>query len=278
MEKDKLLSAPKALLIKSEGFGDGSGFFVKEDLIVTNIHVVAGATSVSAELRDSETNLVIKKFPVEGVIAFDAKNDLVMLKITGAGIPLPIGDSDLLQTGDTVQIIGYPNGKYGIIKGPMHSIRDSDKWIRMKIKTDIGNSGAPVLNMNGEVIGIGVGSSDSYSFAIPANVIKILLSPTQEMLPLAQWQKRKQIHAYTYLVQSQTKRFAAQKKRSLTLYGEAIADLDKAIQLYPDYFLFYYSRGSMHRSIGLSKVEDGDLEGAQHYQNAIDDHVKAIKL
>ena len=133
--------------------GGGSGFFVKKDLIATNIHVVAGATSVSAELRDPETNCVIKKFAVEGVTAFDAKNDLAILKIAGEGTPIFIGDSDSLQSEDIVQAIGYPNRKYEVTEGTVHGGLRNNKWIRMKVRTSDGNSGGPVLDRNGRVCG-----------------------------------------------------------------------------------------------------------------------------
>lgn len=279
MEEHRELNESKALFILARDFGTGSGFFVEKDLIATNIHVVAGATSISAKLIDIETNVVIKEFIIEGITAFDSKNDLAILKIAGEGTPLPIGDSDLVQSGDIVQAIGYPNGKYEVTKGPMNSIRDSDKWIRMKIKTDIGNSGGPVLNVKGEVIGVSVGSSDSYSFAIPANVIKVLLAQTQEIEPLAQWQERKRIQAYTYLVQSQIKYFAAKKKHSATLYDEAIITLDKTIQLNPDCALFYHNRGSMKSDLGRLKTDAGNIEEAQHhYGDAVADYTEAIKL
>ena len=269
MEKDKVLSAPKALLIKSEGFGDGSGFFVKEDLIVTNIHVVAGATSVSAKLVDIQGN-TIEKFIVEGVKAFDAKNDLVILKIVGKGTPLPIGDN--VRNGDIVQVVGYPNRQYKVTKGPVHSVRSSDKWIRMKFKTDGGNSGGPVLNGNGEVVGVAIADADYFSFAIPVTVVKILLAQTQEVEPLTQWQEREPTRAYVCLVQSQG-------KHSKSLHSEAIDDLDKAIQLNPNCAFFYYSRGIVISQLGKLKTDDGDLaNGHKHYRDAIVDYTKAIKL
>ena len=98
MEEKRALNDPKALLIRSKGVGSGSGFFVGESLIATNIHVVAGATSISAERVGTNT-----MFTVEGVAAFDAKNDLVILKIADKGTPLPIGDSDLVQKEDLVR-------------------------------------------------------------------------------------------------------------------------------------------------------------------------------
>ena len=267
MNEDRDLNDPKALLIRAKDFGTGSGFFVKKNLIATNIHVVAGATSISAKVVGTDT-----VYTVEGVTAFDPKNDLVILKIAGEGVPLPIGDSDLLQDEDMVQVVGYPRGKYKVTEGSVHSIRNSDKWIRMKCKTDSGNSGGPVLNVKGKVIGIGVGNSDFYSFAIPVNAVKILLTQTQEIESLAQWKGKEQIRAYTYLVQSQG-------KHSKPLYRKAIADLDRAIQLYSDYFLFYHNRGVVHRFVGQSKVKKGNIaEAQQHYQDAIIDHTNVIKL
>lgn len=146
MEENRELNGSKALFILARNFGNGSGFFVEKDLIATSIHVVAGATSVSAKVLD--TNIA---YAVEGVAAFDAKNDLVILKIAGKGTPLSIGNSDLLQSGDIVQVVGYPSEGYKVTEGPIHSIRGSDKWIRIKFKTDRGNSGGPVLNRTCEV-------------------------------------------------------------------------------------------------------------------------------
>ena len=267
MEENRELRDSKALLIKAKDAGRGSGFFVGKNLIATNIHVVAGATSISPELVGTET-----KFVVEGITAFDPKNDLVILKIAGEGTPLPIGDSDLVQRGDIVQAVSYPRGKYKVTEGPVHSIRDSDKWIRMKFKTDSGNSGSPVLNRNSEVIGVAVADADCFSFAIPVKVVKMLLAQTQEVEPLAQWQEREQIRAYTYLVQSQMKHFKS-------LYDEAIADLDKAIQLNPNCVLFYYNRGSVKSYLGKLKTDENDLvEAQQHYRGSIDDYTETIKL
>ena len=271
MEENKELNDPKALLVEAEGFGKGSGFFVKEDLIVTNIHVVAGATSVCTKLIDTEKNS-IKKFMVEGVKAFDAKNDLVILKVAGKSMPFLVSDSDLLQSRDIVQVVGYPRGRYTVTEGPIHSVRDSDKWIRMKFKTDCGNSGGPVLNRNSKVIGVSVGSSNSYSFAIPANVVKVLLAQTQEIEPLAQWQERKEIRAYACMVQSQI-------NYSESLYGEAIVDLDKAIQLSPDNVRPWFQRGVAKSDFGQSKSEEGNVaEAQQYYQDAIVNYTEAIKL
>ena len=84
----------------------GSGFFVNSNLIVTNLHGVAGAPSITAELVSTEAT-----FLVEGVVAYDIENDLVILKVTGEGVPLSLGDSDTVQIGDTVCAVGHPRGR-----------------------------------------------------------------------------------------------------------------------------------------------------------------------
>ena len=267
MEENIGLGDPKALLIRAKGVGTGSGFFVGKNLIATNIHVIVGATSISAKVVGANT-----AYTVEGVAAFDAKNDLVILKVAGKGIPLPIGDSDAVQSGDIVRAIGYPSGKYKCTEGPIHSIRCSDKWIRMKFKTIEGNSGGPVLNRNGEVIGVAVEDSNCFGFAIPVNAVKMLLTQTYGVEPLAQWQERAQIHAYACMVQSQI-------KHSESLYGEAIVDLDKAIQLNPDNVRPWFRRGVAKSDLGQSKSEEGNVaEAQQYYQDAIVNYTEAIRL
>lgn len=271
MEENRALNDPKALLVKSEG-GSGSGFCVGESLIATNIHVVAGATSISAERVGTDT-----VFTVEGVAAFDAKNDLVILKIADKGTPLPIGDSDLLQCGDIVQAVGYPSTKYKVTEGTVHSILHSNKWIQMKIKTSDGNSGGPILNRNGEIVGIAVSSEMPYSHAIPANILKVLLGQAQTIEPLAQWREREQIHAYACLVQSKIKHKANSNDETI------IGDLDKAIQLNPVFFLFYFTRGNMKVHLGQSKIEDSIedsnvVAAQQYYREAINDYTETIRL
>ncbi len=267
MEENRELSDSAALLIKVDG-GNGSGFFVGKNLIATNIHVVARTTSVSAKLIGTQT-----EFVVEGVTAFDPQNDLVILKIAGEGPALPIGDSDSLQAGDIVQAIGCPNGKYETTEGTVHGILCNNKWVRMRVRTSDGSSGGPVLNRNGEVIGIVISAEPPYSHAIPGNILKVLLDQAQAIEPLAQWRERKQIRAYACLVQSKIKHKANNNDETM------IADLDKAAQLNPDFFLFCFIRGNMKVHLGQSKVEEGNVEvGQQYYRNAIGDYTEAIKL
>ena len=272
---ENTLSHPLAVLIRvklKNGVGNGSGFFVQKDLIVTNIHVVALATSVTVELVDPKTESIIRTFAVKSVTAFDAKNDLVVLRIDEKGTPLLIGDSDSVKSGDIVQTVGYPNGKFKVTEGAIHSIRRYDKRIRMKAEIYNGNSGGPVLNSNEQVIGIAVSSEDNYSLVIPANTLTPILFQSQPEESFTQWQERKQVRAYTHLVQSQI-------NEDCESYDHAITDLDKAAELYPDFALIFFERGTLKSVLGETKEKNSnEVEAQHHYRDAIDDYTEAIKL
>ena len=250
--------------IKAKDFGCGTGFFVRENLIATNIHCVAGATSISAKLFDCNTDYVII-----GITAFDAKNDLVILTVEGQGRPLPIGNSDLVVKGETVKAIGCPNGNYMTTNGTFHSTLNNRQWLWIKAKTEDGYSGGPLLNSKGQVIGTNFGSSDYYSAAISSNILKELLSQTHKIEPLAQWQKREQISAYDYFVKSKANKNPER----------AIADLDKTIQLNPDCIIAYYNRGEKKISLAKTKLEKDNFAASQRLsQSAVDDYNNIIRI
>ncbi|MXV74984.1 trypsin-like serine protease, partial [Candidatus Poribacteria bacterium] len=205
----------------------GSGFFVAQNEIVTNIHVVAHRGPIFAKLVNKET-----VWAVEGVTAYDVKNDLVVLKITGEGTPLPLGDSDAVRRGETISVVGFPRGRYKVVTGTVLNTRNSDRRIRTTADTVTGNSGGPLLNSKGQVIGIHVARDE----AIPSNALKALLSQSTQVEPIEQWHKRKLIRAYAYFMLGKTK-FAAKD------YDNGMIDLDKAIQMNPELIYAYYGRG-----------------------------------
>ena len=217
----------------------GSGFFVARNKIVTNIHVVAHPGPIFVKLVNTET-----VWAIEGVTAYDVKNDLVVLKITGEGTPLPLGDSDAVRHGENISVVGFPRGTYKVATGTVLNTRNSDKRIRTTADTVIGNSGGPLLNSKGQVIGIHVARDE----AIPSNALNALLSQSTRMEPVEQWHKRQLIRAYAYFMLGKTK-FAAKD------YDNAMIDLDKAIQMNPKFIYAYYGRG-------IAKSELGDYNGA----------------
>ena len=162
-------------VIRVEGrYGAASGFFVEPDTIATNIHVVARPGTVFIKSADKK-----RIWTVEGVTAFDVKNDLALLKIAGEGIPALLGDSDAVAVGDLVTAIGYPSGKYKIAKGIVHRIRHNDKWLQMHIPLSGGSSGSPVRDSEGQIIGIVSAVEAPYSYIIPSNTLRTLVGQSE---------------------------------------------------------------------------------------------------
>ena len=164
-----------------------SGFLVHDGEIVTNFHVVEGATGGYANLVSQTT-----KYTLQGVVAVDRERDLVVLKIAPSGTPvLRIGDSDTVQVGDPVYAVGNPLGLEGTFsQGVVSGVRQFDNQELFQITAPIspGSSGGPVLDVNGDVIGIAVATvqdGQNLNFAIPANYLTKLLQSSRSSKPLA---------------------------------------------------------------------------------------------
>ena len=107
----------------------GSGFFIEPDKIVTNIHVVAGATSISVDGKDGTESFT---YSIEGSIGSIPTYDVVILQVSGErrGKPLSLGKG---KKGDLIFASGYPADKYKVTKGTIHSIQ-SDGQLRLTAK------------------------------------------------------------------------------------------------------------------------------------------------
>ena len=254
-------------VIRMEGeFGVASGFFVDEDKIATNIHVAAYPGVIFARSFDQK-----KIWRVEGITGYDVKNDLVILKVSGKGVPFPLADSDTVKIGDIVMAAGYPDGKYRTTKGTIRGIRGTDKWLQMRVRISPGNSGSPVINSKGQVIGIVSAIEVPYSYAIPSNTLKALLVQPGPTEPLVQWRKRESIRAAVYASQGIS-------KIRTNRYEEAIANFDKAIELNLEKADAYYNRGLAKFRLGDLESEKGNTEKARKlYKGGIEDSTQAIK-
>jgi hypothetical protein len=154
-----------------------SGFFVDIDRIVTNRHVLEGAHR--AEVHSS-TGAV---FSVKGVIAVDAEGDIALLKIDTPRVqirPLPL-DKTSPQEGESIVVIGNPLGLEGsVTNGIVSAVRDIPTFgriIQITAPISSGSSGSPVVNMQGQVIGIAtlqITGGQSVNFAIPSERISQL--------------------------------------------------------------------------------------------------------
>lgn len=243
-----------------------TSFFVAPDKIATNIHAVAGADPVLAHVRVKGTT-----WSIRGVTAYDVRNDLVILEISGKGTPLPLGNSDTVQSGDAVSVVGYPNGKYTVTEGTIYRARNRDKWLQMNVKISGGNSGSPVINDKGEVVGIAAATEAPFSYAIPSNALKVLLAWSGPTEPLAQWCKRRRIRAFVYANQ-------AWDELDANRYDEAITNFDKAIELNLDRADIYYNRGLARFMLADLQVSQGNKEKARElYAAGIEDCTHAIE-
>jgi len=175
---------------KQEGYekqeiGGGTAFFISEDgMLLTNAHVVSDKNAEYTVLTNDG-----RKYPAK-VLARDTARDLAILKVEGGLFPtLKLGDSDKLQIGQTVIAIGNALGEFrntvsvGVISGLGRTITASGggiiETIEDVIQTDAainrGNSGGPLLNLKGEVIGVNFAmavGAENIGFAIPINKAK----------------------------------------------------------------------------------------------------------
>ena len=164
----------------------GSGFIVdKEGYIVTNNHVVENADEILVKLSDG------KEYDAE-LVGRDPKTDLALIKIKGSSdfVPLPMGNSDQLDVGSWVVAIGSPFGleqtvTAGIVsaKGRVIGAGPYDNFIQTDASINPGNSGGPLLNMNGEVVGINtaiIARGQGIGFAIPINMAQNIVNELKE--------------------------------------------------------------------------------------------------
>ena len=166
--------------------GFGSGFVVREDgYIATSNHVVAKVNKVRVVLRDG-------RLVDATIVGRDPSRDFALLKISGKIElkPLKLGDSDKLKVGQIVLAIGNPLGlegpptvTMGVISALNRTVKSPSVVLENVIQTDAainpGNSGGPLVNLNGEVIGINtaiIPFAQGIGFAIPINSVKDLLN------------------------------------------------------------------------------------------------------
>ena len=166
-----------------ERVGSGSGVIIREDgYIVTNNHVIDGATRIEVTLNNNQT------YPAT-LVGTDPATDVALLKVEATGLPvIPFGDSDKLRLGEWVIAIGSPYDlrstiTAGIVSAKGRSMPSNGEFkIESFIQTDAavnpGNSGGALVDKAGNLVGINTaiisqtGSYTGYSFAVPSNIVK----------------------------------------------------------------------------------------------------------
>jgi serine protease Do len=167
----------------------GSGFIISQDgYIITNNHVVEGAGKVTVKLQDD------RQFTAE-VIGTDKRADVALIKIDADNLAtVPMGDSDKLQVGEWVIAVGNPFGlshtiTAGIVSAKGRNsvgINDYEDFIQTDAAINPGNSGGPLVNLDGEVVGMNTaifsksGGYMGIGFAIPVNMVKSIEKQLQK--------------------------------------------------------------------------------------------------
>ncbi|SLN11595.1 putative periplasmic serine endoprotease DegP-like precursor [Roseovarius albus] len=168
--------------------GLGSGFIISEDgLIVTNHHVIANAETVSVTLADG-TEIDAQ------VIGSDPLTDIALIDIEGDGYDaVTFGSSDSMRVGEEVIAVGSPFGleatvTSGIISAKSRNINSGpfDDYIQTDAAVNRGNSGGPLFNMQGEVVGVNTaifspdGGSVGIGFAVPSDLVTEIVADLKE--------------------------------------------------------------------------------------------------
>ncbi len=184
----KALPAVVAIRVKTaNGEASGSGFVVDSSgTIITNLHVVRGANQAAVRVANGD---IYDKMAIR---AFDERKDLAVVQISAFGLPtVQLGNSDGLEPGQRVVLVGNPLGvlEGSVSTGVVSAVRTLEEGYKV-IQTDAtanhGNSGGPMLDEKGEVVGVvtfkvAEGKAENLNFAVPINYARGMLSSTESL-------------------------------------------------------------------------------------------------
>lgn len=226
----------------------GSGFFIANDKIITNRHVIEKSNRVEVHLING------KKFPAKGVLAIDGEGDLALLQVdvpqnSAAALPLV---QTAPQEGESIVVVGNPFGLEGSVSnGIVSAVREIPgygKIIQITAPISPGSSGSPVVNMRGQVVGVATlqaAEGQSINFAVPSARISAL--------------KLGDLQTFSSLTNEnlKNKRAAAQNLYSQGLgilsrddYAKAVAYFEKAVEIDANYAESWYQAGFCYGMLG----------------------------
>jgi serine protease Do len=163
--------------LRTRGRASGSGVIWRSDgLIVTNAHVVAGAgpapPGAQVVLADG------CRFPA-ALVAWDRELDLALLRVEACDLPAAlVGDSDRLRAGELVLAVGHPFGLVGaVVSGIVHAAparghHAGPQWIQADLRLAPGNSGGPMADAAGRVVGVNAMTAGRLALAVPSRVVQ----------------------------------------------------------------------------------------------------------
>lgn len=184
--------------------GTGTGFFIADDLLATNQHVVEGGLRVEAKFHDQ------RRVGIEGVVAYDAGADLAILRVApGTGDALPLYDGEPVPVGREIVVLGNPLGLESTLsRGIVSARRDEgirSRSPRLQIDAPIsqGSSGSPVMTYDGRVIGVAVAvlqGGQNLNFAVPVEELRRLLSTADRQRLVRAYSREGQVVGPGHLV------------------------------------------------------------------------------
>lgn len=239
----------------------GSGFFVDERHVITNRHVIEDGAQAEVTLKNG------RRYAVAGIVADDADNDLVLLRINIPGDaghrPLPINASEP-RKGEEVYVLGAPRGlEFSVSRGIVSAIRSyegrtSDRVVQTDASISPGNSGGPLINAAGEVIGVATFiRTDGQNLGFAQGAWHVAAMRAGSMKTLVQWQSGR---AEEYYQQART---AYSQKR----YAEAIPLLVKVVQGRPKHPYAWFELGYALAEVG--KNTDAVAAFERHLRNGV---------
>ena len=226
----------------------GSGFFISNNKIITNRHVIEKSNRVEVHLMNGS------KYAAKGVLAIDGEGDLAILQVDvppSLAVPLPFARTSP-QEGESIVVIGNPFGLEGSVSdGIVSAVRiipGYGKIIQITAPISPGSSGSPVVNMLGQVIGVATlqaAEGQSLNFAVPSERISQLkIGELQTFASLSsETQKNKRATAQS---------FYSQGLGSLSRddYARALYFFEKAVDIDPNYAEAWYQAGFCYGMLG----------------------------
>ena len=226
----------------------GSGFFIANDRIITNRHVIEKSARVEIHLMNGA------KYTAKGVLAIDGEGDLALLQVDvpkELAVPLTIVQT-APREGESIVVIGNPYGLEGSVSnGIVSAVREIPgygKIIQITAPISPGSSGSPVINMRGQVIGVATlqaAQGQSLNFAVPSErILQLKISDLQTFASLnSETQKNKRSAAQTLYSQGLG-------ILSRDDFARALPYFEKAVDVDPNYAEAWYQAGFCYGMLG----------------------------
>ena len=245
-EREIYTQARQATVYISTGIAQGSGFFVKRNLIVTNFHVIEGMVLRPRRITYRLGGQILSR-SVKVVRGYDKQRDLAILEVSATSVkPLVLGDSDSVVPPDTVYVAGHPASipKVTFTMGNISAIREDlpGRLLQFTAPISRGSSGGPVFDSRGEVIGVATWSHKSkleikpkeievkvpqnLNLAVPSKHLKALLRSLRIQLPPKP--KRKADNSGTKRKNQEKTNAEAEKAKADAEIAKAKAEADRA--------------------------------------------------